>query len=146
MVQPGGGLDLPEEALGSERSGELGTQDLEGDGPIVSQVVGQVDGRHAPAAELTFDAIAIGQSGRENVGYIRHRGRGDDRGKSPRQGPSCSTRLTPSAHRYRPRPNTPCVIRLLSLACIGLGVLVAATPRPNDGCITKNGNTTVPMP
>ena len=35
---------------------------------------------------------------------------------------------------------------LLSLACVGWGVREAAIPSPNDGCMTKNGNTTVASP
>src|SRR5688572_30858555 len=56
------------------------------------------------------------------------------------------TYLTPSAPTYSPSPKTACVTRLLSLACAGLGVLDAAMPRLNDGCMMKKGNTTVPMP
>jgi hypothetical protein len=59
---------------------------------------------------------------------------------------SCATQkiATPSAQRYSPTPKTVCVARLFSLACVGLGVREAA--RPSDGCMRKNGNTTVPMP
>jgi hypothetical protein len=74
MLQAGGDPDLQEEPLGSEQGGELGAQDLESDGPIVPEVVGEVDRGHAAASELALDAIAIGQGGREEVGCVGQRG------------------------------------------------------------------------
>jgi hypothetical protein len=65
VLQAGGDPDLPEEPLGSERGGELGAQHLERDGPIVPEVVGEIDGGHAATAKLALDPIAIGQGGRE---------------------------------------------------------------------------------
>ena len=76
MLQAGGDPDLLEESLRSERGGELGAQDLERDGPVVPEVVREVDHGHAAASELALDAIAIGQGGREGVGCFgqgRHR-------------------------------------------------------------------------
>jgi hypothetical protein len=70
MLQAGGGPDLQEEPLRSERGSELGAQDLERDGPIVSEVAGEIDGGHAAASEFALDAIAIGQGGREEVGRL----------------------------------------------------------------------------
>ena len=48
--------------------------------------------------------------------------------------------LTASPDTYSPTPNTLCVIRLLSLACVGLCARDEATPRPSNGCRTKNGH------
>jgi hypothetical protein len=76
VPQPGGDPDLLEESLRSERGGQLGPQDLEGDGPVVPQVVGEVYRGHAAAAELALDAVAIGQGGREEVGCVGQRGKG----------------------------------------------------------------------
>ena len=76
MLQAGGDPDLLEESLGSERGGELGAEDLERDGPVVPEVVREVDHGHAAAPELTLDAVPIGQGGREGVGCFgqgRHR-------------------------------------------------------------------------
>jgi hypothetical protein len=39
-----------------------------------------------------------------------------------------------------------CVVRLLSLALPGLGVLDDAIPNPSAGCIVKNGTTRVMTP
>ena len=74
MLQASGDPDLPEESLRAERGGELGAQDLEGDGPIVPEIVSEIDGGHAAASELALDAIAIGQGGREEVGRLGQRG------------------------------------------------------------------------
>ena len=62
MLEPGGEADLALEALGAERGGELGMQDLEGDRPVVAEVVGEVDRGHAAAAELALDRVAAGES------------------------------------------------------------------------------------
>ena len=51
MGEPGGDADLAEEALGAHRGGELRVDHLEGDGPVVPEVVGEVDGGGAAAAE-----------------------------------------------------------------------------------------------
>ena len=75
MPQAGGDPDLLEEPIRSERGGELGAQDLEGDGTVVPEIMCQIDDGHAAAAELAIDAIPIGQRGREGVVGV---GRGGD--------------------------------------------------------------------
>jgi len=75
MPEPGGDPDLLEEPLRAERGGELGAQDLEGDGTIVAEIVCQVDRGHAAASELALDAVAIGQGGRPGLRGVRERGR-----------------------------------------------------------------------
>ncbi len=67
MLQAGGDPDLLEESLRSERGGELGAQDLERDGPIVPEIVGEVDHGHAAAAELALDALPVGKSATQAV-------------------------------------------------------------------------------
>ncbi len=54
VLQVGGGLDLGEEALGAQDSGELGPEHLEGDLAVVAEVVGEVDRRHSALAQLTL--------------------------------------------------------------------------------------------
>ena len=61
VLEVGGGLDLGQEALGADDGGEFGAEDLDGDGAIVLEVVGQVDRGHAALAELALDAVAVGQ-------------------------------------------------------------------------------------
>ena len=62
MLEPGGELDLALEALGAERGGELGVQDLERDRAVVLQVLREVDRGHAPTAERALDRVAVGQA------------------------------------------------------------------------------------
>ena len=62
MLQPGGELDLAQEALGAERGGELGVEDLERDRAVVLQVLGEEDGGHAPAPELTLECVTAAQT------------------------------------------------------------------------------------
>ena len=59
MLEPGGEPDLALEAVGAEGGGELGVQHLQRDRAVVPEVVGQVDGRHAAAAELALDRVAV---------------------------------------------------------------------------------------
>jgi hypothetical protein len=68
MLEPGGEVDLPAEPLGAERRPRLGAENLEGDRPVVLQVVGEIDGRHPATAELPLDGIAPG----EGVGELIH--------------------------------------------------------------------------
>jgi hypothetical protein len=59
------GLDFRDEALGAQHGGELGLEDLECHLAVVFQILGEIDRGHAALAELTLDAVAIGQSGAE---------------------------------------------------------------------------------
>ena len=61
MLEPGGGADLAQESLGAEARAEVGMQDLEGDGPVVPEVAGEVDGGHAAAAELALEGVPPAQ-------------------------------------------------------------------------------------
>ena len=58
--------DLAEKALGADRGGEVRAQDLERDGAVVLEVVGEIDRGDAAAAEQgetpvgpTFDPVAL---------------------------------------------------------------------------------------
>ena len=70
MLQAGGELDLAQEPLGAERRGELGMEHLEGDRAVVLEVLGQVDRRHAAAAELALERVAIGERRLERLGKL----------------------------------------------------------------------------
>ena len=61
MLQPGGELDLAQEALRAERGGELGVEHLERDRAVVLEVVGEIDGGHAAAAELALERVTVRQ-------------------------------------------------------------------------------------
>jgi hypothetical protein len=58
VVEARGQADLAQEALGTERGGKLGTEHLEGDGPVVAEVVGQIDDRHPAAADLVLEPVS----------------------------------------------------------------------------------------
>ena len=62
-----GELDLAEKSIAAERRGEIGMQGFERYVSTMSEVVCQVDGRHAAGPELSFDAIATGERGRERI-------------------------------------------------------------------------------
>ena len=53
--------DLSKEPLGPKLGRQLGMEDLERDGTIVPDVVGQVDHRHAAAAELALEHVAVAE-------------------------------------------------------------------------------------
>jgi hypothetical protein len=61
MLQAGCDLDLAVEALRAERGSELGEQDLEGDGSLVLQVLGQEYRGHPPASELALERVLTRQ-------------------------------------------------------------------------------------
>jgi hypothetical protein len=61
MLEMGGDLDFPKEALRTERLGQFGMQDLERDEPTMLQVEREVHGGHAPAPQLRFDDVLAGE-------------------------------------------------------------------------------------
>ena len=69
-------LDLALEALGAERGGKLGEEDLEGDGAVVAEVLGQVDDGHAAAAELALEGVAVGEGVAQAVRHAHGGSRG----------------------------------------------------------------------
>jgi len=89
------GLDLLHEPLGAEHGGELRAQHLDGDLAVVFEVLGQIDGSHAALAELTLDAVAIGEGGREAGPSVAHRALSEQARRHPPR--SCRSR----------RPETP---------------------------------------
>ena len=72
MIQFGGEGDLAEEAFGAESVGEFGLKDLEGDGAVVLQVMGQIDRGHAAAAQLPPDRVTAGQGRMQAPGKVGH--------------------------------------------------------------------------
>ena len=72
MLQVGGDANFAEESLVSQYLRQLGMNHLDGDMPIMLQVLGQPDGRHAAATELSLDPVVAGKRGLEpgkNVGH-----------------------------------------------------------------------------
>jgi hypothetical protein len=72
MLERRRGLDLLDEPLGAEDRRQLGPQHLDRDLPVVLQVLGQIHRRHPTLAEVTFEAIAVGQGGGEAARDLGH--------------------------------------------------------------------------
>jgi hypothetical protein len=72
MLKPGGDSDFTEEAVGTDRCGQLGAENLDGDGPIVSGVMGQINGGHAALADQALDGIAPFERSTQLVERIGH--------------------------------------------------------------------------
>ena len=68
MLQSGGHADLALEPLGTERGGHLGVEHLDRHRPVVLAVPGEIDRRHAAAAEHAVDGIPLGEGGGEALG------------------------------------------------------------------------------
>ena len=72
VLEPGGELDLAQEALGAERIGELGVEHLERDRAVVPEVLREPDRGHAAAAELALERVTVRQRFPEDRDRIRH--------------------------------------------------------------------------
>jgi hypothetical protein len=62
VLQPRGGPDLAEKPLGAEGGRELRVKHLEGDGPIVLQIAGEIHGGHPSATEPALEQIAVARA------------------------------------------------------------------------------------
>ena len=78
---------------GADDGGELGAEHLEGDLPVVLEVVGEVDGRHAALAQLALDAVALVERPVQLAGG----GHGLQGGGGPRRAPASRSESTPAA-------------------------------------------------
>jgi hypothetical protein len=58
MLEPGGEFDFTLKPLCAQIGGELLVEHLEGHWSVMTEVMRQIDGRHASAAELTVKPIA----------------------------------------------------------------------------------------
>jgi hypothetical protein len=56
-----GDLDLARETVRANRRHELGAQNLDRHGAAVAAIVGEIDGRHAAARDLSLDDVPIRQ-------------------------------------------------------------------------------------
>ena len=64
--------DLAKEPLGAQHLSQIRMQDLERDGPVVPEVVGQKHRGHAAASELALDPVPIGQGRLQAIQLIGH--------------------------------------------------------------------------
>ena len=74
MGQPGGQLDFPEEPVGPDVVGDLGTEDFHGDLAIVAQVGREEDDRHAPLSDFAIEGVPAGETLSEAFQERGHRG------------------------------------------------------------------------
>lgn len=58
MLELRGNADFAEEALRTEAGGELGMEHLQGDGPVVAEILRQIHRGHPSPAELAPDRVA----------------------------------------------------------------------------------------
>ena len=68
MLEPGSESDLALEPLGTESSGQLRLENLQGDRTVMPKIVGQKYCSHATTPELPLEAIAIGKAAPELLG------------------------------------------------------------------------------
>ena len=73
MLEPGRNLDLAEKPLRAQRGGQLRMEQLEGHPPVVLEILGQEDRRHAAAADLALDRVAAGEGGVKPMKKLGHR-------------------------------------------------------------------------
>src|SRR5690242_14711107 len=81
MLEVGRELNLGQEPLGADDGGKLGPEHLEGHPPCMTDVLGQIHGRHPACADLALEAIAVRQGGLEPAQQFGHGGMGEDGGK-----------------------------------------------------------------
>ena len=67
-----GEVDLPDESLGADDGIEVEAQDLEGDGAVVLEVVGQKDSCHAALTEFAVEAVAVTEGCGKKGGWVGH--------------------------------------------------------------------------
>jgi hypothetical protein len=60
--EPRGDLDLAQEPLGTEDGGEFGPKDLDGDLPMMPQILCKLDRSHPAVSQFLLDAIAGSES------------------------------------------------------------------------------------
>ena len=61
MLEPSGELDLLLEALGAKARGDLVVQDLQCDGAVVAEVMGEIDNGEATASEHPLETVSVGK-------------------------------------------------------------------------------------
>ncbi len=72
VIQPGCDRDLALETLELDARGEMRMENLDGDRTAVLQVPGQIDGRHAAAADLPLQVIPVAERGLQAILHREH--------------------------------------------------------------------------
>jgi hypothetical protein len=60
-MEPGRGLDLAAEALGSEGEAQLGMEQLQRHRSLVLEILGQIDRGHTAAPELALERVLVAE-------------------------------------------------------------------------------------
>ena len=72
MLQIRRRADLGQKAIGADDRSELRAKELDGDLAIVAQVVGEVDRRHSTLADVSLDAVPVGEGVDERLWEVAH--------------------------------------------------------------------------
>ena len=59
VLQLGRGLDLSKEALPAEQGADCRVEHFQGDEALMTEVAGEINGRHPPAPELALEGVAV---------------------------------------------------------------------------------------
>jgi hypothetical protein len=70
VLEPGVDGDLALEAIGPECGHDLGAEHLQRNATGVLEILGEIDGGHAPAPELMLEAVVIGQGVLETLEQV----------------------------------------------------------------------------
>jgi hypothetical protein len=73
VLEPGGKLDLAEEALHSLAASELGSHHLQRHQALVAQVASEIHGGHATRTQLPLHDIAVAESSCQAIEVVVHR-------------------------------------------------------------------------
>ena len=72
MLQLGGDPDLPQKAVGTDRDGQVGMENLERDGAVVADVARQKDGGHTALSQLPLHVVPVGQGAPQAVNRLHY--------------------------------------------------------------------------
>ena len=73
VLEPRSDFDFARETLGTQGGGQLGAKHLHRHRPAVFQVLGEVHRGHAALTQLSLEAVAVGEGGRQarkSVGHL----------------------------------------------------------------------------
>ena len=111
MMEPGGGLYLEPEPLGTERGAELRTQQLERDGTLVLEIAGEIDRGHAAAPELALERELAPERAHDVAGWVVHdigRGHAPESATGEHPLPATPSGKGLNSPAWRPRPAGRC--------------------------------------
>src|SRR5262249_35151778 len=72
VVELSDGVDLGQEALGAQDSGQVRPEDLDGDAAVMLEIVGEIDSCHPTATDVPLDRVAPGKGGLQGGELLHH--------------------------------------------------------------------------